>query len=173
MERSQRKTRHAAHLDGFPPTVRIVRARHPLEGRSLELAGWMRRRRQLELILVLQDGSTLLVPAKWTDLEGRAGPLAAGTLGSLDDLLAARRVLDRVLRAAVAEESARGVVLAGRDDPVGEDMSGAVASGSGGVPSTGGGALGARRRSRAPGGDHAVERADRPGGRGPGRGATS
>jgi hypothetical protein len=29
-------------LVGFPPTVRIVRAGHPLEGRSLKLTGWMR-----------------------------------------------------------------------------------------------------------------------------------
>ena len=168
--RSRRKTRHTTHLDGFPPTVRIVRARHALEGRSLELAGWMRRRRQLELIVVLQDGSTLLVPAKWTDLEGHAEPVAAGTLGSLDDLLAARRVLDRVLRAAPPEEPAQSVVLAERDDLVGEDISDAVASGSGGVPSAGGGAVGAGRRSGAPGGDRAAERADRRGGRRPGRG---
>ena len=81
MERCQKKTRHTAHLDGFPATVRIVRPRHPLEGRSLGLAGWMRRRRQLELIVVLADGSTLLVLAGWTDLEGHAEPPAAGTLG--------------------------------------------------------------------------------------------
>ncbi len=93
-----------------------MRERHPLEGRSLELAGWMRRWRQLELILVLQDGSTLLVPAKWTDLEGHADPPPAGTLGSLQDLLAARRVLDRVLEAVVAHEAARDAVLAKRDD---------------------------------------------------------
>ena len=67
----------------------------------------MRRRRQLELILVLGDGSTLLVPAKWTDLEGHADAPPAGTLGSLQDLLAARRVLDRVLEAVVAHEAAR------------------------------------------------------------------
>jgi uncharacterized protein YjeT (DUF2065 family) len=54
----------------------MVRARHPLEGRSLELAGWMRRRRQLELILVLEDGSTLLVPAKWTDLVTVQSPVS-------------------------------------------------------------------------------------------------
>jgi hypothetical protein len=42
----QRKPRHTVHhhLDGFPATVRIVRARHPLVGRELALMGWMRRR---------------------------------------------------------------------------------------------------------------------------------
>ena len=85
-----------------------MRARHPLQGRSLELIGWMRRRRRLELIVVLADGSRLLVPAAWTDLEGSVGPPAAGTVGSLEDLLAMRRVLDGVLRAG------RGGVSCGR-----------------------------------------------------------
>jgi len=169
MERCQKKTRHTAHLDGFPATVRIVRPRHPLEGRSLGLAGWMRRRRQLELIVVLADGSTLLVPAGWTDLEGHAEPPPAGTLGSLEDLLAARRVLDRVLRTALADGPGRGAVLADRDDPGRNDESNAVASGSGRVPGAGGGAVGTRRRRRASGGDRTVECADRRGGRGPGR----
>ena len=50
-------------------------AAHAWEGRSLELLGWMRRRGRLELILVLPDGSHLMVPAAWTDLKaaGRAG----------------------------------------------------------------------------------------------------
>ncbi|MGO9974755.1 MAG: hypothetical protein ACLP01_18515, partial [Solirubrobacteraceae bacterium] len=34
------KTRHTTHLDGFPAMVRVVRASHALEGRSLELTGW-------------------------------------------------------------------------------------------------------------------------------------
>ena len=40
----------------------------------------MRRRGRLELILVLPDGSTLLVPAVWTDLQARPEPVEAGTL---------------------------------------------------------------------------------------------
>jgi hypothetical protein len=80
-----------------------------LEGRSLELIGWMRRRRRLELILVLADGSRLLVPAAWTDLEAPVSlPPAAGTLGSVGDLLAMRRVLDGLLRSSsVAAERGR------------------------------------------------------------------
>jgi hypothetical protein len=61
-ELDRRNTRHIAHLDGFPATVRVVRARHAWEGRSLELMGWMRRRGRLELILVLPDGSHLMIP---------------------------------------------------------------------------------------------------------------
>jgi hypothetical protein len=120
-----------------------------LEGRSLELAGWMRRRRQLELILVPQDGSTLLVPAKWTDLEGHAEPAAAGTLGLLQDLLTARRALDRVLGAVVAHEAARGPVLARRDDRRREDTSNSAASGSGGVPGARGELVGEELRQTA------------------------
>ena len=88
--------------------MRVVRARHAWEGRSLELMGWMRRRGRLELIVVLPDGSTLMVPAAWTDLQAPAEPVEAGTLASLDDLLAARRVLEPLLER---------VVLAERDDP--------------------------------------------------------
>jgi hypothetical protein len=58
----------------------------------------MRRRGRLELILVLPDGSHLMVPAAWTDLKGSVGPRDSGTLGSLDDLLAARRVVDGLRR---------------------------------------------------------------------------
>ena len=50
-----------------------MRGRHAWEGRALELMGWMRRHGRLELILVLPDGSRLLVPAAWTDLEARWG----------------------------------------------------------------------------------------------------
>jgi len=92
-----RKTRHTAHLDGFPAAVRVVRARHPLAGDSLELIGWMRRRGALELILVLPDGSRALIPAAWTDLEPSPQPPGAGTLGSLEDLLAARRLVEGLL----------------------------------------------------------------------------
>ena len=85
-----------------------MRARHAWEGCSLELMGWMRRRGALELILVLPDGSHLMLPAAWTDLQAPVGePDRAGTLGSLDDLLAARRVVDGLLRAG-ADEGERG-----------------------------------------------------------------
>src|SRR5215207_10810749 len=122
--------------------VRVVRARHAWEGCSLELIGWMRRRGRLELILVLPDGSHLLLPAAWTDLEGTAGPPRAGTLGSLDDLLAARRVLEPLLER---------VVLTGRDDPrPGNGRTDrAAASGSGGERGARGGVVGARRRGAA------------------------
>lgn len=76
----------------------MLRPRHAWEGRSLELMGWMRRGGRLELIVVLPDGSHLMLPAAWTDLQAPVEPAQAGTLGSLDDLLAARRVIDGLLR---------------------------------------------------------------------------
>ena len=55
--------------------------------------GWMHRRGRLELILVLPDGSHLMVPAVWTDLQAVPEPVGTGMLCLLEDLLATRRVL--------------------------------------------------------------------------------
>jgi hypothetical protein len=94
--------------------------------------GWMRRGGRLELILVLPDDSRALIAAAWTDLERRAQPEPAGTVGSLEDLLAARRVLSSLLER---------VVLADRDDPPARNggTESAVAFGSGGDPGAGSG----------------------------------
>ena len=147
----QRNTRHKTHLDGFPATVRVVRARHAWEGRPLELIGWMRRHGRLELIVELPDGSRLLLPAAWTDLKPSTEPPAAGTLGSLDDLLAARRVLEPLLERAVREQ---------RDDRA-ETNGRAASTGSGGEPGARGGVVGAGRRGASPGGVDAAGSADR------------
>ena len=147
----QGNTRHKTHLDGFPATVRVVRARHAWEGRPLELIGWMRRHGRLELIVVLPDGSRLLLPAAWTDLKPSSEPPAAGTLGSLDDLLAARRVLEPLLERAVREQ---------RDDRA-ETNGRAASTGSGGEPGARGGVVGAGRRGASPGGVDAAGSADR------------
>jgi len=50
----------------------VVRARHPLQGRSLELLGSSRGRGVLHLLLVLPDGSRSLIPLAWADLESAA-----------------------------------------------------------------------------------------------------
>ena len=122
-------------------------------GLSLALMGWMRRQGRLELIVVLPDGSRLMLPAAWTDLEAPVGPPQSdGTLGSLQDLLAMRRVL---------EPLCERVVLAEGDDRGSGRTNGAAASGSGGVTGAGGGAVGAGRRGGAAGGDGAFGGADR------------
>jgi hypothetical protein len=91
----------------------------------------MRRRGALDLLVVLPDGSRSLMAAAWTNLEGVAEPPAAGRPGSVEDLLAARRVLDGLLERIVrAEQEDRGEQAA-------EESSRAVALGSGGEPGAG------------------------------------
>src|SRR4051794_23790405 len=105
----------------------------------------MRRSGRLELILELPDGSRSLISAAWTSLEAPSGPAPAGTLGSLDDLLAAARVLTPLVER---------VVLAGGDDlrPESEDAAG---SGSVAGPGARGGAVGAAGRGAPASGDDA------------------
>jgi hypothetical protein len=50
---------------------------------------------------VLPDGSHLMVPAGWTDLQATASLAEAGTLASLDDLIAARGILEPMLERVV------------------------------------------------------------------------
>ena len=74
----------------------MVRADHPLEGRWLEVIGCRRGCGALGLIVVVPDGSRRVIPAEWSDVHGPRVPPRLGTLGSLEDLLAARRVVDWV-----------------------------------------------------------------------------
>ena len=71
-------------------TVRLTRPRHPFEGQQLAVLGRMRRHGEMELLVVLPDGSKRLIPAAWTDLEsppGGGSGDAPRTLGSVADLL--------------------------------------------------------------------------------------
>ena len=77
--------------------MRVIRRRHPFEGRVLPVLGGMRRRGVLELLVVLPDGSKALMPAGWTDRSATEGVPAAGTLGSLADLLHAVAVVAALL----------------------------------------------------------------------------
>ena len=71
----------------------------------LAVFGWMRKHGQLELCLVLPDGSKSLIPAAWTDLDGDAEPAGtAETLGSLADFLHARAVVDGLIHRAEAAQ---------------------------------------------------------------------
>ena len=70
-------------------SVVIIRSRHPLEGRSLPVLGRMRRHGQLELLLVLPDGSKRLIPQAWTNANEATVHDVVATLGSLADLLVA------------------------------------------------------------------------------------
>jgi hypothetical protein len=57
----------------------------------------MNRKGRLLLLLILPDGSKALIPADWTDLASTTKPRSAPTattLGSLENLLHARAVVD-------------------------------------------------------------------------------
>ena len=60
----------------------------------------MHRKGRLLLVLILPDGSKSLIPADWTDLASPTqsiGTPATTTLGSLEDLLHARALVDALL----------------------------------------------------------------------------
>ncbi len=85
-----------------------------MEGKSLAVLGPTHRKGRLHLVLILPDGSKSHIPADWTDLASAAQPRHAvspqtATLGSPQDLLHARVVVDALLsRLAVPEsENAR------------------------------------------------------------------
>jgi len=70
----------------------------------------IRRHERLQLVLILPDGSKSLIPADWTDLASatrahRAISTQTAMLGSLDDLLHARAVVDALLSRLAAPES--------------------------------------------------------------------
>jgi hypothetical protein len=68
--------------------VRVTRSRDVLEGQILPVTGRLRRHGRLELLVVLPDGTSRLIPQAWTgDGDGGGGTAAAGaTLGSVSDL---------------------------------------------------------------------------------------
>jgi hypothetical protein len=95
----ERKLRHTTHIEGLPSKVTIVREHHPLRGQTLEVYDRMHRNGILLLILVLPDGTRSLIPAAWTDLEpSLSGQCSSVTIGSIPDLLHARKVVDSLLR---------------------------------------------------------------------------
>lgn len=95
-----RNLRHTTHHQHLPEKVTVVRVRHPFQGRSLNVFGVMHRKGRLLLVLILPDGSKSLIPADWTDLASPTqsiGTPATTTLGSLEDLLHARALVDALL----------------------------------------------------------------------------
>ena len=94
-----RKPRHTTHHQQFPERVTITRSHHPFEGQSLEVLRQARMPDGLQFVLILPDGSKSLVPADWTDYPNPASPPPAAQLvGSLDDLLRLRDLIDALLR---------------------------------------------------------------------------
>lgn len=83
----------------------------------------MHRHERLLLVLILPDGSKSLIPADWTDLAPIARPHRAVsvqtvTLGSLEDLLHARAVVDALLNRLAAPASEKASSAAKKEGPL-------------------------------------------------------
>src|SRR5579859_7717330 len=131
----------------------------------------MRRHGEVELLVVLPDGSKRLVPAAWTDLELLPGGTGAGdglaTLGSVADLLGLS-----VLVCDLSARSVDGREQAARKSPCKEDDHAACPAQSAAGPGSGT-TPGHHRPSSRPAGGHGrrvAGRPDRQGGQDGGRG---
>jgi hypothetical protein len=107
--------------------VRVTRSRDVLEGQVLPVTGRLRRHGRMELLVVLPDGTSRLIPQAWTDngdgdVTGAAGA-AGATLGSVSDLLASC-----VLVAALRARAAGTLEQAARKSPCKEDNRAACAA---------------------------------------------
>ncbi len=80
-----------------------------MEGKALRVHGHIHRKGTYHLTLELPDGTRSFIPASWTDLDG-AGPTSgepsaclSTLIGSVCDLLHARKVVDALLRKLEAQ----------------------------------------------------------------------
>src|SRR3954454_4521886 len=95
----RRNPSHTTHLQRFPEHVIITRPHHPFEGQSLEVLRQARMPGGLQFVLILPDGSKSLIPADWTDFKATSCATQTPVLvGSLDDLLRLRNLVDALLR---------------------------------------------------------------------------
>jgi hypothetical protein len=102
--------------------VRVTRSRDVLEGQVLPVTGRLRRHGRLELVVVLPDGTSRLIPQAWTDDDAAGGGTGAA-LGSVSDLLASC-----VLVAALGVRAAGILEQAARKSPCKEDNRAACAA---------------------------------------------
>jgi hypothetical protein len=104
--------------------VRVTRSRDVLEGQILPVTGRLRRHGRLELLVVLPDGTSRLIPQAWTgDGDGDGTGATGATLGSVSDLLASC-----VLVAALRARAAATPEQAARKSPCKEDNRAACAA---------------------------------------------
>src|SRR5471030_2171643 len=98
-ESNRRKPRHTTHHQHFPERVTITRPHHPFEGQPLEVLRQARMPTGLQFVLILPDGRKSLIPADWTDFKHPScAPQDSQLVGSLDDLLRLRGLVDALLR---------------------------------------------------------------------------
>src|SRR5215813_2122346 len=160
---TRRNTPHTTHLQDPSASAKIIRERHPFEGRTLSVLSSSRRRGVWHLLVILPDGSRSLVPAAWTDWRVPTDTTRVGStdatislhnLGTLSDLLQARTVLDALLRrlaeSATQKESCHATAT-GTSRPAATCDSRPTPLG----PARRGGARGGARNSRTPHRPHA------------------
>src|SRR5262249_31623089 len=75
----ERNTPHTTHLQDPSASAKIIRERHPFEGRTLSVLSSSRRRGVWHLLVILPDGSRSLVPAAWTDWRGPTDTTRGGS----------------------------------------------------------------------------------------------
>ena len=93
----------------------------------------MQRQDRTILVLILPDGSKSLIPAEWTDFASRtqAQPTVltpAATLGSLEDLLHARAIVDALLSRLPALQRENKKLPATKESPIARSKSEPVRS---------------------------------------------
>jgi hypothetical protein len=85
----------------------VIRNRHPLQGKQLEVFNTVHRKGILYLVLVLPDGSKSMIPAQWTDyptdepkqqVDFSRVREQAGQIGTSVELLHLRRIVDGLIR---------------------------------------------------------------------------
>ncbi|MBK3844590.1 hypothetical protein G3A42_43040, partial [Paraburkholderia aspalathi] len=106
-----RKPQQTTPSHDLPEAVVITRTGHPFEGQRLAVIGRRQYVDRLHLLVILPDQSRRLIPVDWTDFAASAvatdegsGP-ASDALGSLDDLLHARLIIDALLRQSEQENN--------------------------------------------------------------------
>ena len=70
MGRYQKTTRHTIHIEAT--SARIIRPRHPLNGKELKIFGQAHRNGVFYLILILPDDSHAYIPIAWTNLQPKS-----------------------------------------------------------------------------------------------------
>lgn len=83
----------------------ITKNLHPLQGKSLDVLGWLHRNEILHLTLVLPDGTRSYIPAEWTNLSklcpkkfnSSKSKTATNLIASTSNLLQIRKIVDALL----------------------------------------------------------------------------
>lgn len=121
-----------------------MRPRHPFEGQTFTVLKWSNRLGVLQCLIVLEDGSRLFVPASWTDfrkhdqtdgLRDTSSQQANTYIGSIQDLLSTRTVVDALLQRQLCLDRKPCESQVKEDDPNATKAAGAARVAPGRAPS--------------------------------------